>query len=167
MMKTMNDWSQQQTWLSAIAEAATLQRLELPPFDGYGMGALRSALTASGRFVTLKRRIGGASKADGDGVEWALWHQSDDLPVPVAAFRDQLEPEQESVAATLSLLKGWLVDQWTPDEAKEAVSMHPGAQAVKDPPQRLAEKELQEQCGIEYEAIGASRPCQSLQRQSR
>jgi len=108
-MKTMTDRPQRQTWLSAIAEAAELQRLELPPFDGYGMGALRSA-KASGRFVTLKRRIGRAGKAEVDGVEWALWHQPDDLPVLVAVFRDPLEPEQERVAVTLSLLK---VGLWT------------------------------------------------------
>ena len=134
MMRTLTDQSQQQTWLSALAEGAKLQQLELPPFDGYGMGALRSATTASGRFVTLKRRIGRAVQAEVDGVEWVLWHQPDDVPVLVAAFRDPLEPEQGSVAATLSLLKGWLLDQWTPDEAKGAVSKHPGAQPVKDPP---------------------------------
>jgi len=46
MVKAMTDRSQQQTWLSAIAEAAKRQQLDLPPFDGYGMGALRSATTA-------------------------------------------------------------------------------------------------------------------------
>jgi hypothetical protein len=132
----MTDQSQQQTWLSAIAEAAKLQRLELPAFDQYGMGALRSATTATGRFVTLKRVLGSAAKAKGDGVEWALWHQPDGLPVLVAAFRDPLEPEHERVALTLPLLKGWFVDQWSPDEAKGAVSKHPGVQPVKDPPAR-------------------------------
>jgi hypothetical protein len=134
MMKTMPDRPGQPTWLGAIAEAAKSQGLELPAIDGYGMGALRSATTASGRFVTLKRRIGRAAKGEVGSVEWALWYQREDLPVLVAAFRDYLEPDQESVAATLPLLKGWLVDQWTLDAAKVAVSKHPGAQAVKDPP---------------------------------
>jgi hypothetical protein len=137
----MTDRSQQQTWLGAIAEAAKLQRLELPSFDGYGMGALRSAKTVRGRFVTLKRLLGPAAQAKGDGVEWALWHQPDDLPVLVAVFRDPLEPAKESVAVTLSLLKGWLVDQWTPDEAKQAVSTHPRVQVVKEPPLRSTEKQ--------------------------
>jgi hypothetical protein len=137
-MKTTTDGAQQQTWLGAIAAAAKHQQLELPPFDRYGMGTLRSATTASGRFVTLKRRIGPSAKAEVDGVEWALWHQPEDVPVLVAAFREPLEPNQESVAATLSLLKGWLVDQWTPDEAKGAVSKRPRAQPVKDPPRRSA-----------------------------
>jgi hypothetical protein len=53
MMKTMTGRSPQKTWLGAIDEAARLQGLELPSFNGYGMGALRSATTASGRFVTL------------------------------------------------------------------------------------------------------------------
>jgi len=51
------------------------------------------------------------------------------------------KPEHESVATTLSLLKGWLVDQWTPEQAKGAVSKHPGAQPVKDPPPRSAERQ--------------------------
>ncbi|HVA51226.1 MAG TPA: hypothetical protein VNH11_33095 [Pirellulales bacterium] len=137
-MSTMADRSPRKTWLGAIAEAATLQRIELPAFDRYGMGAVRSTTTANGRFVTLKRRIGTAANTEG-GVEWALWHQPDDYPVLVAAFRDRRQPAEESVGATLSLLKGWLVDQWTPDEAKGAVRKHPGAQPVKDPPPRLAD----------------------------
>ena len=141
MVRTMTDRSQRQTWLSAIAEAAKHQQLELPPFDAFGMGALRSATTASGRFATLGRRIGRGARAEFDGVEWALWHQPDDVPVLVAAFRDQLEPEHESVVATLSLLKGWLVDQWTPEQAKEAVSKHPRAQPVKNPPAKSAERQ--------------------------
>src|SRR5207245_8413569 len=135
---------QQQTWLSAIAEAAKLQHLELPPFDQYGMGALRSTTTASGRFVTLKRLLGPAAKTKGHGVEWALWHEPDDVPVVVVVLRDPLEPDKASVAVTLALLKGWLVDQWTPEVAKAAASEHPGVQAVKAFPRRLAEKELQE-----------------------
>lgn len=138
MMKTTNGRAKGQTWLNALAEAAKLQGLELPRFDEWGMGALRSSTTASGRFVTLKRRIGDAAKDESEGVEWALWHQLDDLPVPVAAFRDPLEPDHDSVVAALSLLKGWLVDGWAPDEAKNNVAKHLGAQPVKSPPTRTA-----------------------------
>jgi hypothetical protein len=122
------------TWLKAIAEAARLQRVELPSFDGFGMGTLRTATTANSRFATLKRRLGRGANVDVDGVEWALWRQIDDLPVLVAAFCEPLEPNQESVAATLSLLKGWLVDEWTPDQAKSAVNEQPGAKPVRDFP---------------------------------
>jgi hypothetical protein len=75
-------------------------------------------------------------------VEWALWQQQDDLTVLVAAFRAPLEPEAESVTATLSFLKGWLVDQWTPTETTAAVSKHPGAQPVQDPPAKCAVKPI-------------------------
>lgn len=138
-MSTMTDRSPRETWLGAIADAAKLQQIELPPFDLYGMGALRSAATANGRFITLKRRIETAADRESGDVEWALWHQPEDHPVLVAAFRDRRRPDEESVAATLSLLKGWLVDRWAPDEAKSAVGKHPGAQLVKDPPPRLAD----------------------------
>lgn len=138
-MKTTPDRPRQQTWLGALAEAAQHQRVSLPPFTEYGMGALRSAVIASGRFVTLKRLVGRAANAEVDGVEWALWHEPDDFPVVVAAFREPPEPNQESVVVTLSFLKGWLVDQWTADEAKKAVSKHPRAQPIKDPPPRSSE----------------------------
>lgn len=125
----------QQTWLSALAEAAALHRVELPRFGAVGMGALRSS-SVQGRFVTLKRVL---AKEDG-GVEWALWHEPSDAPVLVAAFRDPVAPGEGRVALTWPLLKGWLLDQWTPAEAKQAVSKHPGVRVVKDPPRHLAEK---------------------------
>ncbi len=135
------DRAQRRTWLSALAEAARLQQVNLPSFDGYGMGALRSATTASGRFVTLKRRLVPADKAEVEGVEWALWRQQDDRSVLVAAFREPLEPNQENVTTTLALLKGWLVDEWTPDEAKGAVGKHPRSQAIKEPPPPSTDKQ--------------------------
>ncbi len=141
-MNTTTDRSQQQTWLSAIAETAKRQQVELPLFDQYGMGALRCATTATGRFVTLKRRKP-SPKADGDGVEWAFWHQRDDLPVLIAAFRDALDPKPESVAATFSLLKGWLLDEWTPEQAKRSVSKHPGVQPAQDPPPQTGGRDLE------------------------
>jgi hypothetical protein len=134
MMKTANDRSEKSTWLGAITEAAKLQGLTLPAFDGVGMGALRSEMTRSGRFITVKRRIAPADQAEIDGVEWALWREQDDLTIPVAGFREPLRPSPENVGAVLAVLKGWLVDDWTPDEAKAAVSKHPRAFAIQEPP---------------------------------
>src|SRR5262249_37192796 len=108
MMNQRTDSLRRQTWLNAVAEAAKLQDVELPPFDEFGMGALRSTATRDGRFVTLKKRIAPRSSGESTGVEWALWHQVADRPVLVGAFRESLEPGPEGVATTLSLLKGWL-----------------------------------------------------------
>lgn len=139
--KELARYSPRKTWLNAIAAAAKLNGFELPPFDGYGMGALRSATTSSGRFVTLKRRMGCAAAAGGEGVEWALWHEPHGLPQLVAAFRDALDPEPKSVAATLSLIKGWLMDERMPDEMTDAVRKHPGSQTVKQPPAGIGDKQ--------------------------
>jgi hypothetical protein len=89
----------------------------------------------------LKKRIAPAASGEADGTEWALWHQVEDRPVLVAAFRESLEPGPEGVAVTLSLLKGWLVDEWTPVEAKGAIGKHPGAQAIVEPPPRSPDKQ--------------------------
>lgn len=105
--------------------------LELPAFEIPGMGTVRT-VTLHNRFMTMKRILPG-SKSSFDGVQWALWQQPADIPLLVAAFRDVVQPEEESVGRTLAILKGWLVDQWTTDETKQAVAKHPGAQAVKTP----------------------------------
>src|SRR6516225_8639230 len=129
-MKTMTERPQQKAWLRALAETAKEQGISLPPFTGHGMGGARSAKGADGRFITFKRRLVSADQAKIDGVEWTLWLEQDDLPAPVAAFRVPLDPNQENVLETLSLVKGWLLDQWTPDEARLVVGQHPGARLV-------------------------------------
>jgi len=140
LMKTRPDRSRQSTWLGALAEAAKAQGIELPSFNGYGMGALRSTSTSWGRYVTLKRRFVPADQAEVDGVEWTLWREQDGLPVPVAAFREPVQPKQENVTTALVLLKGWLVDGWTPEETKAAVLRHPRAQAVEELPLPTVDK---------------------------
>ena len=114
----------QQSWLRALAEAAKEQGVPLPSFTGHGMGSARSVKVGDGRFITFKRRLVPAAQAEVDGVEWTLWREQDDLPVPVAAFREPMEPKPESVTTALALLKGWLVDGWTPEEAQAAVRTH-------------------------------------------
>jgi hypothetical protein len=119
--------------LNAIAEAAKEQGQPLPPFTVHGMGSARSTKTADGRFITFKRRLVPAAQAEIDGVEWTLWCEQDDLPVAVAAFRRPLLPRPDHVAVSLSLLKGWLLDRWTPAEAKIALQKHPRARALEEP----------------------------------
>jgi len=133
----MNDGRQKQTWLSALAEAAKEQGFELPTYDVYGMGSLRSVTTLGNRFVTLKRLLR-RGKSEFDGVEWALWQQLDEQPLLVACFRDALEPKHESVELTLKLVKGWLVDEWSADETRRAVAGNPGTQSVQPPPVGVA-----------------------------
>lgn len=116
----------QESWLKAIADAAREQHLALPPFTAGGMGTARSSTVGDGRFVTFKRRLVPADQAENDGVEWTLWFEKDETPVPIAAFRQPLWPKMEEVAATLFFLKGWLVDEWTQDDAKANVDRHPG-----------------------------------------
>jgi hypothetical protein len=134
MKKMTTEHPRQQSWLKAIAQAAKEQGVSLPSFTGHAMGSARSVSVADGRFITFKRRLVPTARAEVDGVEWTLWREQDDLPVPVAAFREPLEPKQENVATALSLLKGWLVDGWTPEEAKAAVRTHPRAQPVEERP---------------------------------
>jgi hypothetical protein len=130
-----------QSWLSAIADAAKARALSLPPFAARGMGGARSAGVEGGRFITFKRRLVPMERAKVDGVEWTLWYEHDDLPVAVAAFREPSEPTPEDVSRALSIFKGWLIDQWTSDEASTAVSRHPRAQPVQTPPAVSGEKQ--------------------------
>ena len=131
-MKKMTENPRQKGWLSAIAEAANERGIALPLFSGLGMGSARSEDVAGGRFITFKRRFVPADRAEIDGVEWTLWQEQDDLPTPIAAFRDSAGPKPDSIKQTLSLLKGWLVDGWTREEAILAVGRHPRAQVVEE-----------------------------------
>jgi hypothetical protein len=140
MKKMTTETPRQRSWLRAIAEAAREQGVSLPSFTGHAMGAARSLSVEDGRFITFKRRFLPASQAEADGIEWALWREQDNLPIPVAAFREPLEPKPENVATALRLLKGWLVDGWTPEEAKAAVTSHPRAQPVEEMPPPNGEK---------------------------
>jgi hypothetical protein len=124
-MKRMHKAITQESWLKAIVDAAREQHLALPPFTGGGMGTACSTTVADGRFVTFKRRLVPAAQAEIDGVEWTLWLEKDETPVPIAAFRQPLSPKREEIAATLFFLKGWLFDEWTQDDAKAKVGRHP------------------------------------------
>src|SRR5271157_345717 len=134
MMRMMTEKHRHRSWLRAVAEAAKERGVPLPSFTGHAMGGARSLSAKDGRFITFKRRLVPAAQAEVDGVEWTLWREQDDLPVPVAAFRESLEPKRENVTNTLLLLKGWLVDGWTPDNAKAAVGLHPRVQPLQELP---------------------------------
>ena len=123
-MKTTSNPLRTQSWLKALAQAASQQQFEFPAFDSFGMGALRSTMTSDHRFVTVKRVLPN-KKSDFDGIEWAHWQQLDEQPILVAVFRDAREPDEASLALTLTLLKGWLVDRWEVEEFKQRVNSHP------------------------------------------
>jgi hypothetical protein len=131
-MRKMTENPRQQSWLRAIAAAAKAEGVSLPSFTGHAMGGARSVSVEGGRFITFKRRLVPAAQAEVDGIEWTLWLEQDDLPTPIAAFREPAEPKPENVTTALSLLKGWLAEGWTPEEAKVAVGTHPRAQPVQE-----------------------------------
>jgi hypothetical protein len=140
MKKMTTESCRPQSWLRAIAEAAKEQGVLLPSFTGHAMGSAQSVPVEQGRFITFKSRLVPAAQAEVDGVEWALWYAQDELPIPVAAFREPLEPKCENVTTALAIVKGWLLDGWTPEEAKAAVRTHPRAQPVEEMPPQSAEQ---------------------------
>src|SRR5262245_31260984 len=101
----MTEAVKQLRWLTAIAEAAKEQGIPLPAFSAKGMGNAQTTRGEDGRFATFKRRLVPAEKAAIDGIEWTLWSEEADMPVPVAAFRVAAQPSVERVAAVLGLLR--------------------------------------------------------------
>jgi len=120
---------QKLSWLAAIWEAAAEQHVQLPPFTDRGMGSAICRNARRGRFVSLKRRLVPVQEAAIDGVEWALWSEEQEQPVPVVVFREPLNPTEEQVAFILSALKGWLIDDWTAETAKQRVDGRAAAAA--------------------------------------
>ncbi|MFI5454173.1 MAG: ImmA/IrrE family metallo-endopeptidase [Isosphaerales bacterium] len=102
---------------------------------------MRTETTASGRFVTIKRRFVSATEATNDGVEVALWWTNDDLPLPAVTFREPLHPNQEQIANVLSILKGWLLDEVTLDEVRSAVGKRANVRVQEIAPARSEAQE--------------------------
>jgi hypothetical protein len=86
------------------------------------MGSALCRSQNPGRFVSFKRRLVNANEARNDGVHWTLWLEEDDVPNIVASFREPLLPTPQRVAATLSILQGWLIDEWTVEKAQQAAT---------------------------------------------
>ena len=123
----MTDLSKKPSWLRAIADAANEAHLQIPEFTDGGMGSVICRSAGGGRFASVKRRFVSASQAAKDGVEWGLWCEQDDESSPVAVFREPLGPTPERVAFMLSVLRGWLLDRWSVEQAENAASKHANA----------------------------------------
>ncbi len=137
----MTDPRQKLTWAGAICEAAGEAYVNLPPFTNRGMGSVVCRDADGKRSVSLKRPLVPADEAAKAGIEWTLWTDDDEHSVPVATFREAVVPTPERVAFLLPVLKGWLRDQWTVAQLKDALKGHPNATAPDiRPPKREREE---------------------------
>src|SRR5438552_12450514 len=137
----MGSGEQKPSWLRSINDAARLQQVPLPPFTQAGMGSALLRGANGGRFVSFKRRLVSASDAVNNGVEWTLWLEDDDSPSTVAAFREPLVPTPDRVAAILSILRGWLIDQWTVETAEQVAASHGNARLERIVPPNTLRQE--------------------------
>ncbi len=123
----MTDLLKKPSWLRALADAATEAQIPLPEFTNRGMGSAVCRSADGSRFVSVKRRFVPAHQAANDGVEWGLWCEQNDEPVPVVVFREPLSPTPERVTFMLSVLRGWLLDRWDIEQAENAAATHSNA----------------------------------------
>jgi Zn-dependent peptidase ImmA (M78 family) len=130
----MTSSQQNPSWLRAIKDAANQQNIPLPPFTDAGMGSALCRGTSGERFISFKRRLVSVTDAVNAGVEWTLWLEENDQPTPIATFREPLTPDPDRVIATLSILRGWLVDQWTVKTAERTAAIHANARLVRIAP---------------------------------
>ena len=123
----MTDQSKKPSWVRAIADAANEAQILLPEFTDRGMGSAICRSAGGGRFVSVKHRFVPANKAAKDGFEWGLWCEEEDESFPVADFREPLAPTPERVKFIVSVLKGWLLDRWSIEQAENAAATHSNA----------------------------------------
>ncbi len=109
------------SWISAINTTAAREHISLPQVTDYGMGSLLWRDDGSDRLVSFTRRLVPLSEAESNGVEWSFWSSADSMPACEASFRDALYPTEAKVNAVLSLMKGWLLDKWTAEDARKVV----------------------------------------------
>jgi hypothetical protein len=97
------------------------------------MGSALCRSQSGGRFVSFKRRLVPAAEAVKDGVEWTLWREENEQPSLVSVFRVPLTPAPGQVDFILAALKGWLLDGWTPEQAKAIAATLPSAGSAEVP----------------------------------
>jgi hypothetical protein len=123
----MTELVKKTSWLRALADAASAAQILLPEFSDCGMGSAICRIADGGRFVSMKRRFVPANQATQAGVEWGLWCDHAGESVPVAVFREPLNPTPERIAFMLSVLRGWLLDHWNVVQAENAAANHANA----------------------------------------
>jgi hypothetical protein len=115
----MNDRQQSLSWTEAFQQAAAERNIQLPPCTSPRMGNPIWRNQGGDRFVSMKRRFVSANEAATNGIEWTLWTEEDDRPLPVAAFRESVNPRPDRVEFLLTVLNGWLFEQWTSEKLKQ------------------------------------------------
>ncbi len=140
MKKTMTETTRP-SWTASIADYARERQIPLPPFSRRGIGSVRTESTASGRFATIKWRLVTVAEAEKSGIEFTLWRAEDDLPIPVFSLREPVEPDRARVAQVASILKGWLIDEMSLEEAKTAVGVNAAVGIPEITPERSDTRE--------------------------
>src|SRR5437870_4508297 len=110
--------AENKSWIAAICESAIKKRIKLPPFTDQGMGSVLCRTSDGDRLVSFRRRLVPSRKAKKDGFEWALWIEKNEEPSRIVMFREALSPTRERVAFVLSVMKAWLLEEGTIEEAK-------------------------------------------------
>jgi hypothetical protein len=126
---TTNDQLPIKSWPAAVVEASRALDVQLPNVVQQGMGCVLWRNSAGNRLVSFKRRFVARSAADDAGVEWTLWHEKNDDPSAVFTFREPLQPTRERAEFVVSVLKGWLLDNWSDEVARSEVEKQPSWKA--------------------------------------
>src|SRR5579872_1101716 len=107
------------TWLQAIDDAAKERSINLPPFIRKPMGLAVTEPAGDGRFITVRYRLVPKAEAERDGIQWALRQEGNDsLDL---AFRQPPIPEKDAVVSILTILKGWILDNWSIERARDSI----------------------------------------------
>src|SRR5271154_7008467 len=109
----MSDASPKTTWPSVIAEAAKAAGIALPQATQRGMGSVLWRNSAGNRFVSFRPLLGRPPDPKNARAHWSLWHDENDRPRSVLVFHVPLRPTSELAPQVASVLRGWLLDEWS------------------------------------------------------
>jgi Zn-dependent peptidase ImmA (M78 family) len=110
------------TWPAAIAEAAKASSIALPQATQRGMGSVLWRNRAGHRFVSFRPLLGSPPDPQNARARWSLWHDEKDRPRSVLAFQVPLRPVPELIPQVTAALAGWLLEQWSAQDAVERVA---------------------------------------------
>jgi hypothetical protein len=112
--------SPKMTWPAVIAEAT--KAAGLPQAAQRGMGSVIWRNVARDRFISFRPLLGKPPDSKNARALWSLWHDENDQPRSVLVFQVPLRPDTKLTSQVVSVLKGWLLDQWSDQTAEQHVA---------------------------------------------
>jgi Zn-dependent peptidase ImmA (M78 family) len=109
----MTDLAPHVTWPATVTQCAWYAGTVLPKATQRGMGSVEWRNDSGKRFVTFRPLFKASADRETARTRWTLWQAETDSARPVLVLRLPLQPSSETASQLVSLIDGWLAQDWT------------------------------------------------------